>query len=108
MVDLSCNFLNNLRIFIGEVENVVTDSISNFDYLNSISQHTSPNDLLFEVTDLPGFGARLYYVERRSTLEESNIEEKPIKQQLKFGTDVIFFIFALFLLIIILKIVYRF
>lgn len=96
-----------LSIFLGEVESVVTDSISNFDYLNSISQHTSPKDLLFEVTDLPGFGARLYYVERRSTLKESNSEKIPQEQKIKFGTDVNCFIFA-FRLIIIEKLVYRF
>lgn len=72
--------------FLAQVENVVTESISSFDYLNSISQHTSPNDLLFEVTDLPGFGARLYYVERRSTLQDQESQSK--KQQIKFGTEV--------------------
>jgi lysosomal alpha-mannosidase len=71
----------------GEVESDLLDGISSFDYVDDDTGSPNPKELVFAAADLPGFGLRLYYVEKTSS------KSKPIKStpKLKFGTDEIGF-----------------
>jgi hypothetical protein len=66
------------------VESDLLDGISSFDYVDDDTGSPNPKELVFAAADLPGFGLRLYYVEKTSS------KSKPIKStpKLKFGTDV--------------------
>jgi hypothetical protein len=68
----------------GEVQSDLLDSISSFDYVDDDIGSTNPKELVFAASDLPGFGVKLYYVEKTASKSE------PIKStpKLKFGTDV--------------------
>jgi lysosomal alpha-mannosidase len=67
----------------GEIQSDLLDSISSFDYVDDDIGSTNPKELVFAASDLPGFGVKLYYVEKTASKSE------PIKStpKLKFGTD---------------------
>ncbi|KYB25900.1 lysosomal alpha-mannosidase-like precursor [Tribolium castaneum] len=67
----------------GEVTVDIVDSISSFEYIDTNFGTPSPKELVFAANDVPGFGIRLYYVEKTSA------KSRPVKQspKVKFGTD---------------------
>lgn len=68
----------------GEVKFDLVDSISTFDYVDKTFGTPKGKELVFPVTNIPGFAVRLYYIERTAS--------KPVSvkktSQVKFGTDV--------------------
>ncbi|XP_044269680.1 lysosomal alpha-mannosidase-like [Tribolium madens] len=67
----------------GEVSSDLFDSISSFDYIDENTGVPSTKELVFAATEVPGFGVKLYYVQKITS------ESILIKQthKFKFGTD---------------------
>jgi hypothetical protein len=68
----------------GEVQSDLLDSISSFDYVDDDIGSTNHKELVFGASDLPGFGIKLYFVEKIASRSQAI---KSISK-LKFGSDV--------------------